>query len=224
MSWQRRSSRGGPGEGRPGWWAVGGVVAAAVVAVVVVVLVSVLSGGGSDEPQVQTSSEGKIKGDSAAPVAIIEYADFQCSHCREFATTSARLIDREYVATGLVSVEFRSFAVLGEASVRAAEAAECVNDQGEFWEYHDILFENQGAFSDDRLKRYADELGLDHEAFDTCLDGREYLSEVLRQRNEGEALGVSGTPYFFINGQVIAGNQDYEVFEAVIEEELAKSS
>lgn len=229
MSRRRPRSKKGPGGGRPGWLAVSTVVAAAVVAVIAVVVVSALSDGDSEEPRVETTAEGRTKGLASAPVTIVEYSDFQCPFCAAFARTTGRLIDRDYIVTGKVSLEYRHFPFLGDESVRAAEAAECANDQGKFWEYHDMLFsnqsgENRGAFRDDKLKGFATEVGLDRAAFDACLDGHKYRSEVLGQRSEGTQLGVSSTPYFMINGTVILGNQPYEKFQEVIEEELAKGS
>ena len=235
----RRSSAGPPARqqgpalrmGRPGLLGLAAAAALAGGAVGVVVVLSTLSGGDSETPPVGTpvvtTSEGKIKGLATAPVKIVEYSDFQCPFCGAFARTTERLVERDYIAGGKVSLEYRHSPRIGDESVQAAEAAECANDQGKFWEYHDMLFanqsgENKGAFSDAKLKQFATNLGLDRTAFDACLDGHKYESEVLGQLKDGNQRGVKGVPYFFINGQVVEGNQPYATFQKAIDAELAK--
>lgn len=118
------------------------------------------------------------------------------------------------------------FAFLGEESQWAAEASECAADQDAFWEYHDKLFnsqqgENQGAFSKDNLKAFAEDLGLDTEQFNECLDSGKYTSIVQSETNLARQIGVQSTPSFLINGVPIVGAQDYSVFEQTIQSELA---
>ncbi len=102
----------------------------------------------------------------------------------------------------------------------ASEAAQCAHEQGKFWAYHDLLFENQRALTLDQLKEHAAKVELDTEQFNTCLDSGKYTADVNRDHQEGESLGVSGTPAFFINGRFISGAQPYEKFQQIIEEEL----
>ncbi len=104
---------------------------------------------------------------------------------------------------------------------KASEATECANDQGKFWEYHDLLFANQGALDVDSLKGSAVELGLDTGTFDECLDSGEYEQEVLQDLQDGQAAGVTGTPAFFVNGQLVSGAQPFTVFQQVIDQMLA---
>ena len=106
-----------------------------------------------------------VKGDAKAKVTIVEFADFRCPFCEQFFTNTEPQIFKDYVDTGKVKYAFRNFAFLGPASVTAADASECANDQGKFWEYYDYLFthqngENQGNFSNAYLKSFAKELGL----------------------------------------------------------------
>jgi len=113
-------------------------------------------------------------------------------------------------------------AILGDESQWAAEAAECAGDQNSFWEYHDYLFthqngENQGAFNKDNLKAFAADLGLDTDAFNTCLDTGKYTQLIADQTNLGRQLGVSSTPTFAINGQAVVGAQSYETFKQTID-------
>lgn len=132
-----------------------------------------------------------------------------------------------YAETGLVRFEYKHFAFIGQESVRAALAAECANEQGKFWEYHDMLFanqqgENQGAFSDDRLMAFAEAIGLDMDQFRSCYRSGKYADVVEAERREGQAMGVRSTPTIFVNGQMIEGAQPFEVFQEIIEAELAK--
>jgi len=126
----------------------------------------------------------------------------------------------------LVRIGYWHFAFLGQESQWAAEASECAADQDAFWEYHDYLFdnhggENQGAFSMDNLKRFAEELGLDTDVFNECLDSGKYTQVVQSETTAGQQLGVQSTPTFLVNGQPVVGAQPFEVFEQVIENLLA---
>jgi protein-disulfide isomerase len=88
---------------------------------------------------------------------------------------------------------------------KAAEASECADDQGKFWEYQDLLFANQSAIDVASLKSYAAQLGLNTATFDQCLDGGEKTAEVAKDKQDGTSYGVSGTPAFFINGRLVSG-------------------
>jgi protein-disulfide isomerase len=126
-----------------------------------------------------------------------------------------------------VRLGYQHFAFLGPESQSAAEASECAADQDAFWEYHDKLFdsqsgENQGAFNNDNLKRFADELGLDTQAFDECLDSGKYTSIVQTETQSAQSLGVRSTPTFLINGRPVIGAQAFDVFKQTIEAELSK--
>ena len=88
---------------------------------------------------------------------------------------------------------------------KAAEATECADDQGKFWEYHDMLFANQSAIDVASLKSYAAQLGLDTATFDQCLDAGEKTAEVQKDQQDGTSYGVQGTPAFFINGRLVSG-------------------
>ena len=108
----------------------------------------------------------------------------------------------------------------------AAEASECAGDQSAFWEYHDKLYEsqngeNQGAFSEENLKQFAEDLGLDQETFDECLDTHKYATLVRDQSNVAHSLGVSSTPAFLINAKPVLGSLPFEDFQKIIDEMLA---
>ncbi len=122
---------------------------------------------------------------------------------------------------------FRHFPFLGDESRWAAEASECANEQGRFWEYYDKLFEEQrgenvGAYSKENLKRFAAELGLDTARFNACLDSGKYRQKIEQEMNEGLALGVRGTPSLVVNGRLIEGGADYRVLRAAVEAALRR--
>jgi protein-disulfide isomerase len=132
-------------------------------------------------------------------------------------------IEEEFVSTGQVKVQARTFAFMGEESVLAAQAAECANDQERFWDFHDTLFANQrgrdqGAFSSENLKRFAEALELETAAFDSCLDSAKYASKVREDTEAAQQLGVNSVPTVFVNGQPVSWH--LEDLQAAIREAL----
>ena len=123
-----------------------------------------------------------------------------------------------------VRLVFRDFPLANHANAQpAAEAANCAWEQGKFWEYHDRLFQNQRALGAAQLKQYAADLGLQVEEFNACLDGGRYRQDVVQDLQDGQRLGVRGTPAFFINGRFISGAQSFETFAQIIDEELQRA-
>jgi len=102
-------------------------------------------------------------------------------------------------------------------ALNASLAADCAAEQKKFWEYHDLLFDNQADLSLENLKLLAAKLNLNMSQFDQCLDSQKYLSEVQNDLQDGLQLGITGTPTFFINGAKVAGVIPYETFKLVIE-------
>ena len=139
--------------------------------------------------------------------------------------STARLIDQNYVKTGQVRIVSKNMPVHGAQAVKAAEAVLCAGDQGKFWDYHDKLLENlyvgnYSASNVDGLKQVASGLKLDAAAFASCLDGGKYTQQVNDEAAEGQKLGVSGTPTFFINDTKLVGAQPFDVFMSAIEAAL----
>ena len=136
------------------------------------------------------------------------------------------LVEEEFVSTGQVKVQMRPIAILGGESDLAAQAAECANDQGRFWDFHDILYANQigehnsGMFSDENLKRFAEALELDMAAFDSCLDSGKYASKVREDTEAARQMGISTVPTIFVNGQLVTGATDADKIRAAIQEAL----
>jgi protein-disulfide isomerase len=198
-------------------------------------------------PDPRPQADFNNMGDPNAPVKIVEYADFQCPFCARFRDQTEELLVENYVKAGTVYFTYRSFGNFvsdkagggNSESEDAAAAAYCAGDQDKFWEYYDILYANQngeniGDFSPRRLEAFADELGLDAEAFASCMDSNKYADDVRQDALDGIAAITGapnydptegyGTPTFFVNGVLISGAQPYETFQQAIEAALATAA
>jgi protein-disulfide isomerase len=172
------------------------------------------------EPRAQVAATGPAKGPEGAPVTIVEFSDFQCPFCSKAKETADKVVANY---AGKVRLVFRDYPLpFHDKALKAAEAGQCANDQGKFWELHDEMFAHQDKLSPDDLKDSAKKLGLDASKFDACLDGGKYSALVQQSIKAGQSAGVSGTPAFFINGRMISGAQPFERFKEVVDEELAK--
>lgn len=180
----------------------------------------------SVEETLAALGNGPTLGPTVAPVTIVEFSDFQCSFCKRFWADTLPRLKENHIKKGQVRFMYRQFAILGKHSIEAAKGAECAREQGKFWEYHDKLFSNQGglAFTKAKLKRYAQELGLEMRPFSRCLDSDTYVKKIEGETAVAAFLGARGTPTFFVNGRLLAGAQPFEIFQNVIEDELRKSS
>ncbi len=133
-------------------------------------------------------------------------------------------MEKRYIEDGTLRLEWRDFPYLGEDSVRAAVAARAAQEQGKFWEYHDVLYANGGPFDDASLLRYAEEAGLDVERFEREFRSGRYEAVVEEVFRQGQEAGVPGTPLFFVNGEPIAGTHSVEVYAEAIERARDESS
>lgn len=161
-----------------------------------------------------------FRGDPDAPIAVIEFSDFQCPFCGQWAGNTGKQINEEYVESGEVRIGYVHFAFLGPESQWAAEASECAAEQDMFWEFHDHLFanqngENRGAFNKDILKGFAAQLGLNTTAFNACMDAERYAATVQNETAWAQSVGVQSTPTFVVNGFPVIGAQTIDVFEEV---------
>ncbi len=212
---------------------------AIVIAGIIVAIAIFYSAGGSKPAAQPTPSAGNslpevtssdfVLGEASAPVTVIEYGDYQCPFCGKFFKETEPVVRDQYVSKGKVRWVYRDFAFLGQESTWASEAARCAADQGKFWQMHDYLYnhqsgENQGAFSKDNLKKFAQALGgLDQTKFNSCLDSGKYTSAVQAETVAGGKAGVNGTPANFINGNLSVGALSASQFVQLIEEALTKS-
>lgn len=168
-----------------------------------------------------------IRGQASAKVTLVEFADFRCPFCEKFFTDTEPQIIKDYVDSGKVKLAFRQYAFLGPASVVAANAAECANDQGKFWDMYEYLYKNQPPESDtsmytsDTLSQAAGTLGMDAGAFKSCMDDTKFQKNIDADMADGQKISVSATPTFFVNGKQILGAQPYANFKAAIDAALA---
>jgi protein-disulfide isomerase len=162
-------------------------------------------------------------GSDSAPVEVTEYSDFECPFCASFATVQMPVIREQLISTGKLRWRFRDFPLPSHKYSRyAAMAAQCAGEQGKFWEMHDQLFNNhqwaqtgknpRGLFRD-----FARAIGLDLDKYDACMDGQRYAARLEASVREGEALGVRGTPSFFVSGRLYTGRGTSDDFKALVD-------
>ncbi len=152
------------------------------------------------EPKSRPQANFNAMGDPNAPITITEYSDYKCSHCGDFTLETEPELVKEYIETGKVYFIYRSMADwITPESLVAIEASYCAGDENKFWEFHDIVFLNQATtFNNAQMTRWANELGLDPDSFNACLSSGKYNELAKQDGIDGAALGVEGTPTFFI--------------------------
>ena len=175
-----------------------------------------------------------IRGDPNAPITIVEFSDFQCPFCARFHVQTLPSLLEEYIADGKVNLVYRDFPIqsIHPNALPAAVAAECADDQGKYWEYHDMLFEKQSSWARldsnsaiSTFSQYATDIGLEKEQFDSCLGSGKYLEEVQGDLRDGRDYEITGTPGFFIGNEKIGfvklnGAQPFESFKRIIDAQL----
>lgn len=185
-------------------------------------------------PQVYPMENGKAIGDPNAKVKIEVYEDFQCPACNGFSSSvEKQLIQSSYISAGQVYYEFMNYpfidsGVITKESHQAANASMCALEQGRFWDYHDILFANQGAensggFTDKRLQAFAESLGLDMNSFNKCFKADKYATEIEADFQKGVAAKVDSTPTLILNGQIVTPGYvpSYDQLKSAIDAALA---
>lgn len=163
------------------------------------------------------------RGSSKAPVTIVEYSDFQCPFCGREQTVLEQLRQRYGEKLRIVYKHFPLTNIHPNAQ-KAAEAAECANEKGKFWELHDVLYANQSALELDKLAGYAQQVGLDPVEFRQCLDSGRMAARVKRDADSAQTVGVTSTPSFFVNGIKVRGAQPIDYFQGLIDGELGAKS
>ncbi|HEV7485371.1 MAG TPA: thioredoxin domain-containing protein [Thermoanaerobaculia bacterium] len=172
-----------------------------------------------EPPRVAVRAEGPSRGGADAPVTIVEFSDFECPFCGH-AVETLRQVEKSY--GDKVRIVFRDYPLFSHRTAkRAAEAAHCAEEQGKFWEMHDQLFSKGGPLSDGDLYRFASQAGTDRQKFDACLTSGKYKEAWKPSQEEGNRVGVTSTPSFFINGRLIVGAAGIDAFSKIIDEELA---
>ncbi len=177
-----------------------------------------------------SADDDSYMGDKSAPVKMIEFSDYQCPFCRTFWKETFPSIKRDYIDTGKVVFIYRDFPLsFHPAAHISAQSAQCAGDQGKYWEMQDKIFGEQDKkgsgtiqYGATDLKKWAQEIGLDMNKFNQCLDSEKFKAEVDKDLADGSKAGVNGTPSSFVNGQLIVGAQPYPAFKVIIDEELKK--
>lgn len=208
------------------------IVAGVVLAfglVLVVQQLSLASSTSTATTSAPAGSTGSVAGPADAKVVVMDFSDFQCPHCKTWWESIEPQLRAEYVDTGKVQLDYKHFLVISKESEYAANAAECAAEQGLFWPYHDLLFAQQGlqgrdTVSPSNLKRLGAQIGgLDTAQFNACVDSNKYQELVYRDVQEGNDLGVTGTPTIFVNGTKVDASQDYNAVKTAIEAALASA-
>ena len=176
------------------------------------------------------SNGSPILGDPDAPITLVEFGDYQCHYCNVFFQSIEKNILKNYVDTGKVKIIFKDYNIIGEDSVKASQGAHCANDQGLFWEYHDILYsnwtgENNGWASSENLAIFAQQIGLNMNKWSECMNKGSHSQIILKSNDDARTLQLTGTPAFFIinsEGEVskLFGAQPFEVFKKIFDEQL----
>lgn len=191
------------------------VLATLVVAFVIIQSVPPTQTGEVAEatPRSYPQADMNTMGDPNAPVKVDVWEDLQCPACLRFSENIEPLLVENYVTTGKVYYTFHHFPFLdnnsgSNESDQAASASMCAGDQGQFWQYKEIVFlnwngENQGAYSDSRLTAFAEALGLNMEQFSACFESNKYKAQVDQSYNDGVAQGIASTPTTFVNGVMV---------------------
>lgn len=219
--------------------AIGAGITAAVAAIVILAT-------GTGEPPAElvpeevpvgistlTDNGSPALGSPDAPLTLVEFGDYQCHFCNAFFHETEHTLVSEYVDTGKVRMIFKDFTIIGPDSISAAHGAHCAAEQGMFWEYHDILYsswdgENSGWASAENLLVFAGRIGLDTDSWSDCMADGRHQSVITASNGDADALGLGGTPTFFLIApddeyREIYGAQPFEVFEEIIEAELARA-
>lgn len=183
------------------------------------------SGGSAPSPTVNMEGlidDDDVLGDEDAPVTIVEFSDYECPFCARFHTQTWPELKQKYVDTGKVKFVYRDFPLgFHQQAQKAAEAAECAGEQDKYWDMHELLFSSGVAGGVTSFKQYASQIGLNTAKFNECLDSGKMASEIRKDTADGAAVGVQGTPAFYVNGVEISGAQPFEVFQQIIDGQLA---
>lgn len=220
-----------------------------IVAIIIIFILGIIGlrmtgffNGGNNTTNIEMiASDSPILGSSDANIFVVEFSDYECPYCQAAEGTNFQVISllkqrdpkweapipkitEEYVDTGKVKLVFRQYPT--HQNFKAGEATKCAQEQGKFWEYHNILFEKYDTLTITDLKKYAADLGLDLNQFNQCLDSGKYENSVQKDMIDGKGLGVTGTPTFFIGNEEkgyekIVGAQPFSEFKQVIESKIS---
>ncbi len=188
-------------------------------------------GGEAIDPNMPLgTAQGFLMGSPDAPVKIVEFADFECPACAQFATLTEPDVRARLVNTGMASIEFYVFPLpMHKNTWSASNAAYCANEQGKFWEMHDRLFYTQDLWAatatsspDKKIFGYAKDIGLDENKFEECFESKRHYPNIKASGAEAERRGISETPSFIIAGKKYSGSLPYDEIKRIVDEELTR--
>jgi protein-disulfide isomerase len=174
-----------------------------------------------EAPRFEITGDGPSRGPADAPVTLVEFSDYQCPFCKNAEQMVEQVLQRYPTQVRFVYRHFPLDNIHPQAR-GAAEAAACAGAQGKFWDYHKVLFHRSPKLEEEQLKDYATSAGLDRAAFDSCLASDAQLAAVDADVEAGRAIGVAGTPAFYVNGLPVTGARGADQLAAVIDGELAR--
>ncbi len=162
------------------------------------------------------------RGPADAPVTIIEYSDFQCPACEAYYPLIERLIAEASTTVRYVYRHYPLYPMPHKNAMIAAQATEAADLQGKFWDMYRLVFENQKSWENASnaaalFEEYAQRIGLNVATYKNDVNSDRVKARVQKDRDEGTALGIRGTPTFFINGKVITNPNGYEAFKALVQ-------
>ncbi|MBN1230567.1 MAG: thioredoxin domain-containing protein [Anaerolineales bacterium] len=161
-----------------------------------------------------------VKGNDDAPITIVEFSDFECVYCANYANSTYTQIEEVYGdQLKYVYISFPLISIHPNAAA-ASLASMCAQEQNAFWDYYKLLFSGRDGLSREAYMTYAEELGLDKTSFSECLDENRYLDTLDENFYRAQVFGINSTPTFLVNGVMIKGAQPFEVFSNIIESEL----
>jgi protein-disulfide isomerase len=178
-----------------------------------------------NDPNLAGEARGYLLGDSTAPVRIVEFADFECPACANYATVTEPDVRTKLVQTGRASVYYFDFPLDQHRNTLAASnAAACASDQGKFWEMHDKLFAGQDEWNTQATSnpkkvfaRYAEQLGLNTAQWEQCFDSQKHARQIAANKAAGERWQVSQTPTFIIGKKKVPGALPYDMLRAYVD-------
>ncbi|OGU07987.1 MAG: hypothetical protein A2W29_09010 [Gemmatimonadetes bacterium RBG_16_66_8] len=172
---------------------------------------------------------GHVLGSDSAPIEVVEYADFQCPACAQFAILTMHDVKERLIQTGRVRWRFRDFPLeIHDKSQLAHHSAACAGEQTQFWAMHDQLYYNQSRWYGERpaaagrmFRDFARTIGLDVGAYDSCMESSRYRARIAASAQQGISQGVASTPTFIIDGRRVAGSMAYDPLHHMIDSLIA---
>ena len=222
------AKRGGPGRGF--WLAIGLFAVIGIGALGYLTTRPKVTSTVIDPTLPALKAEGYLLGSPSAPLEVIEFADFECPGCGQFATITEPDVRTNLVNTGKIRIRFMDYPLpMHRNTWDASLAAACANDQGKFWEMHDVIFMNQDRWNGETtnkprsvLSDLAKGLGLDMSKYDDCMDKETHRAKVQSHLQEAERRQVTQTPTFIIGGLRIPGALPYDSFKKYVDDAMAK--